>query len=136
MLLYQISEEDTCHSGQGCSSYNPDCLECKLQRHMAQQSSVPESVLKVNIFICIICFKCQPTQVFEDAIADAENGLTGWLTYVNSYRIVMQESLEFCNQIDRTPTNPGKGESVQESSGDHDRTAVQIHGPGRILALT
>ena len=55
---------------------------------MAQQSSVPESVLKVNIFICIICFKCQPTQVFEDAIADAENGLTGWLTYVNSYRIV------------------------------------------------
>jgi len=65
-------EEDTCHSGQGCATYNPDCLECKLQRHMAQQSSVPETVLKV----------------FEDAIADAENGLTGWLTYVNSYRIV------------------------------------------------
>ena len=88
MLLYQILEEDTCHSGQGCSSYNPDCLECKLQRHMAQQSSVPESVLKVNIVYCMCCINSLTPQVFEDAIADAENGLTGWLTYVNSYRIV------------------------------------------------
>ena len=39
---------------------------------MAQQSSVPESVWAV----------------FEDAISEAESGITGWLNYVNSYRLV------------------------------------------------
>ena len=52
--------------------YDPNCLECKLQRHIAQQSSVPDHVLKV----------------FEEAIEEAEGGVTGWLKSINSYRLV------------------------------------------------
>jgi len=69
---YEI-EEDQGHNGNsGCAVYDANCLECKLQRHLADQSSVPESVW----------------QVFEDAIGEAENGLTDWLTTINSFRIV------------------------------------------------
>ena len=57
---------------EGCSVYDPNCLECKLKRHIAQQSTVPENVWKV----------------FEEAIEDAENGFTSWLKTINSYRIV------------------------------------------------
>ena len=39
-----------------CLNNDPNCLECKLQRHIAQTSSVPENVLKV----------------FEEAIEAAE----------------------------------------------------------------
>ena len=52
--------------------YDPNCLECKLQRHIAQQSSVPDHVLRV----------------FEEAIEDAEGGVTGWLKTINSFRLV------------------------------------------------
>jgi len=68
---YEIESESS-HSGGGCAECNPDCLECKLQRHIAQQSTVPENVWKV----------------FEDAIGEAESGITGWLNYVNSYRLI------------------------------------------------
>jgi len=68
---YQIEKEEmVLTSPSQCSASN--CLECKLQRHIAQQSSVPENVLKV----------------FEDAIDQAEGGITGWLKTINSYRIV------------------------------------------------
>ena len=56
----------------GCSVYDPNCLECKLKRHIAQQSTVPDTVWRV----------------FEEAIDDAENGFTSWLKAINSYRIV------------------------------------------------
>jgi len=74
---YQIESEDPAEvSGlvpsEGCSVYDPNCLECKLKRHIAQQSTVPENVWKV----------------FEEAIEDAENGFTSWLKTINSYRIV------------------------------------------------
>jgi len=55
-----------------CAVYDPNCLECKLQRHIAQQSSVPDHVLRV----------------FEEAIEDAEGGVTGWLKTINSFRLV------------------------------------------------
>ena len=29
-----------------CASGDPDCLECRLQRHLAQSSSVPDNVLR------------------------------------------------------------------------------------------
>ena len=29
-----------------CASGDPDCLECRLQRHLAQTSSVPDNVLR------------------------------------------------------------------------------------------
>ena len=68
---YQIEKEETVMtSASKCSASN--CLECKLQRHIAQQSSVPENVLKV----------------FEEAIDQAEGGITGWLKTINSFRIV------------------------------------------------
>ena len=31
---------------QLCASGDPDCLECRLQRHLAQSSSVPDNVLR------------------------------------------------------------------------------------------
>ena len=31
----------------GCKEYDPNCLECKLQRHIASQSTVPENVWEV-----------------------------------------------------------------------------------------
>ena len=36
------------HSSTGCSTYNPECLECKLQRHLAMQSKVPQNVWQVS----------------------------------------------------------------------------------------
>ena len=33
-------------SQQLCASGDPDCLECRLQRHLAQSSSVPDNVLR------------------------------------------------------------------------------------------
>ena len=57
---------------EGCSVYDPNCLECKLKRHIAQQSTVPDNVWRV----------------FEEAIDEAENGFTSWLKTINSYRIV------------------------------------------------
>ena len=56
----------------GCAVYDPNCLECKLKRHIAQQSTVPDTVWRV----------------FEEAIDDAENGFTSWLKTINSYKIV------------------------------------------------
>jgi len=45
---YEI-EEDQGHNGNsGCAVYDANCLECKLQRHLADQSSVPESVWQVT----------------------------------------------------------------------------------------
>jgi len=76
---YQIESDDPDQQGNpgspeksGCSVYDPNCLECKLKRHIAQQSTVPDTVWRV----------------FEEAIDDAENGFTSWLKAINSYRIV------------------------------------------------
>jgi len=71
---YEIEpdNETSMMSPTKCSVYDPNCLECKLQRHIAQQSSVPDNVLRV----------------FEEAIEQGENGFTGWLKTLNSYRIV------------------------------------------------
>ena len=33
----------------GCKEYDPNCLECKLQRHIASQSTVPENIWEVRI---------------------------------------------------------------------------------------
>ena len=40
MIIHQVQ------SG-GCKEYDPNCLECKLQRHIASQSTVPENVWEV-----------------------------------------------------------------------------------------
>ena len=72
---YEIEKERTGLSPlpmSKCLNNDPNCLECKLQRHIAQTSSVPENVLKV----------------FEEAIEAAEGGLTGWLKTINSFRLV------------------------------------------------
>jgi len=77
---YQIESDQPCESpgpqstesSDRCSVYDPNCLECKLKRHIAQQSTVPENVWKV----------------FEEAIDEAENGFTSWLKTINSYRVV------------------------------------------------
>jgi len=72
---YEIEKERTGLSPlpmSKCLNNDPNCLECKLQRHIAETSSVPENVLKV----------------FEEAIEAAEGGLTGWLKTINSFRLV------------------------------------------------
>jgi len=56
----------------GCKEYDPNCLECKLQRHIASQSTVPENVW----------------EVFEKTMAESESGLFSWVHTLNSYRIV------------------------------------------------
>ena len=38
----------------GCKEYDPNCLECKLQRHIASQSTVPENVWEVISMIRIM----------------------------------------------------------------------------------
>ena len=38
----------------GCKEYDPNCLECKLQRHIASQSTVPENVWEVTSIILIM----------------------------------------------------------------------------------
>ena len=40
----------------GCKEYDPNCLECKLQRHIASQSTVPENVWEVILMMRIIRF--------------------------------------------------------------------------------
>ena len=35
----------------GCKEYDPNCLECKLQRHIASQSTVPENVWEVILMM-------------------------------------------------------------------------------------
>jgi len=71
---YEVEEEnvDACHGSSGCTVYDPNCLECKLHRHIANQSTVPDNVW----------------EVFENAINEAENGLTSWIEILGSYRIV------------------------------------------------
>ena len=65
-------EEEWEVPGGGCKEYDPNCLECKLQRHIASQSTVPENVW----------------EVFEKSIRESEDGLFGWVTRLNSYRII------------------------------------------------
>ena len=72
---YEIEEEieeEWEVPGGGCKEYDPNCLECKLQRHIASQSTVPENVW----------------EVFEKSIRESEDGLFGWVTRINSYRII------------------------------------------------
>ena len=72
---YEIEEEmeeEWEVPGGGCKEYDPNCLECKLQRHIASQSTVPENVW----------------EVFEKSIRESEDGLFGWVTRLNSYRII------------------------------------------------
>ena len=38
----------------GCKEYDPNCLECKLQRHIASQSTVPENVWEVILIMRIM----------------------------------------------------------------------------------
>ena len=38
----------------GCKEYDPNCLECKLQRHIASQSTVPENVWEVMMMVVMV----------------------------------------------------------------------------------
>ena len=63
-------EEDWEVPSGSCKEYDPNCLECKLQRHIANQSTVPENVW----------------EVFEKTMSEAEGGLFAWVYRLNSYR--------------------------------------------------
>ena len=92
-------------------------------------------------------------QVFEDAIVDAESGMTGWLKTINSYRIVrlmtyparlpinmakvccmvhasrlllidMLSIAELDIPSDRTPPQHSTGQRHEEGCGGIDRATV------------
>lgn len=61
------------HSGtQINKQHDPNCLECKLQREVAKDGSVPESVWSV----------------LEDAIEEEESGITGWIRMIPAAKII------------------------------------------------
>ena len=64
-------EEDWEVPSGGCKEYDPNCLECKLQRHIASQSTVPENVW----------------EVFEKHMSEAEGGLFTWVHTFNLCRL-------------------------------------------------
>jgi len=66
----EMDEEEWEVQSGGCKEYDPNCLECKLQRHIASQSTVPENIW----------------EVFEKTMAESET--MGWVHSLNSYRIV------------------------------------------------
>ncbi|XP_023342586.1 patatin-like phospholipase domain-containing protein 2 [Eurytemora carolleeae] len=55
-----------------CKNHDPNCLDCKLQREVAKDSSVPEHVWSV----------------FENAITEAEAGFTGWIRMIPASKII------------------------------------------------
>merc|ERR1719430_2615998 len=72
---YQIEdedEEDWDIPSEGCKEYDPNCLECKLQRHIANQSSVPENVW----------------EVFEKKFGEKDGTIFSLIASIHSYRII------------------------------------------------
>merc|ERR1719259_1427628 len=55
-----------------CRNHHSNCLECKLKREVAREGSVPE-----NVWV-----------VFENAIREAEAGITSWIRMIPASRIL------------------------------------------------